>query len=65
MSKKGYTSVSLGDLLEKVDEQSNKRGLKNRSLMIRLILQEYYNLKDKGVDLLKIDDMDEFVKKVK
>ena len=64
-NKGGYTSVILGDLLEKVDKQSADTGMDNRSLLIRLILQEYYKLKEKGVDLLKIDDVDEFVKKVK
>lgn len=60
----GYTSVTLGELLERVDQQSADSGINNRSLMIRLILQEYYTLKEKGVDILKME-ADDIVKKVK
>ena len=63
-NKGGYTSVTLGDILEKVDKQSADTGMNNRSLVIRLILKKYYELKDKKVDILKMD-VDEIVKKVK
>ena len=63
--RKGYTSVSLGGkLIKKIDDQGDKSGGINRSLMMRLILERYYNLKEKGVDILK-KDVDEIVKMVK
>ena len=63
--RKGYTSVSLGEeLMNKIDTQGKKSGGINRSLMIRLILEKYYELKENGIDTLKID-VDDFVKKVK
>ena len=58
--RKGYTSVSLGEeLMNKIDTQGKKSGGINRSLMIRLILEKYYELKDKGVDTLKVE-VDDF-----
>ena len=63
--KGGYTSVTLGDeLLGKIDKHSAASGMNNRSLVIRLVMESYYNLKEKGVDILK-KDVDEIVKKVK
>jgi len=62
-NKSGYASVTLGDMLARVDEHTIENADDNRSLTIRRVLKEYYNLKDKGVDILK-RDADEIVKKV-
>jgi metal-responsive CopG/Arc/MetJ family transcriptional regulator len=56
VKKGGYTSVTLGDsLLSKVDEHASETALNNRSLTIRLILEQYYKLKVDGIDILKMD----------
>jgi metal-responsive CopG/Arc/MetJ family transcriptional regulator len=64
-NKGGYTSVTLGDeLFKTIDKHSADTGMDNRSLMIRLILQQYYKLKENGVDILK-RDVDKIVKRLK
>ena len=55
MAKKGYTSISLGNELERVDKHGLEMGL-NRSATIRMVLKRYYDLKDRNIDILKIDD---------
>lgn len=64
MVKEGYASVTLGDVLPKVDKQAKDMGLNNRSLMIRMILKKYYDLKEKGMDLLKYE-VEEIVEMIK
>lgn len=59
VNKGGYTTVTLGkELLDKVDKHASKSVINNRSMTIRMILQQYYELKDNGVDILKMDAED-------
>ena len=52
--KKGYTSISLGEeTLKKVDEQSVELGGVPRSMLIRMVMTKYYELKEKKCDILK------------
>jgi len=52
--RKGYTSISLGEEnLAKVDKQSDELGGVPRSMLIRMIITKYYELKDKKCDILK------------
>lgn len=62
--KKGYCSVTLKEQLERVDDHTREIGMDNRSGLIRMIVKKYYDLKEKGVDILKIDT-EEIVKELK
>lgn len=55
-NKNGYVSVTLGnELLEKVQKHSIESGFNNKSLIIRRIINRYYNMKDNGIDILNMD----------
>lgn len=57
--REGYTTVSLGkELINRIDEHSEDNCDFNRTLTIRKILTAYYRLKDKKVDILKLEAED-------
>lgn len=52
----GNTTISLKDLLPKIDELTESNSDCNRSHTIRRILQIYFTLRDEGIDILKMDE---------
>lgn len=61
-NERGYVSVTLKELLPRVDELSKDMGNDNRSGTIRIIVKKYFDLKDAGLDILKLDK-DEILKR--
>jgi metal-responsive CopG/Arc/MetJ family transcriptional regulator len=60
----GYTSITLGELLEKVDELTKQMGNDNRSGTIRMIVKKYFDLKERDIDLLHLE-IDDIVERLK
>lgn len=52
----GYTSISLNEQMANIDKLTEEQGIYNRSQTIRMILKRYFDLKDKGIDILKMNN---------